>query len=160
MKKSPIRPPKPEHLEFLAAYGPEITGLALAVRAVVLEHAPEAAELIYDAYNAVASGYSFTGRPGDAFIHIAVYAGWVNLGFNWGSQLKDPHRLLQGSGRRVRHVRILGPSDLKKPGVRALVREAVAGATSGDKAGIGTSVVRAIYPKRRRPGISATVKSN
>jgi hypothetical protein len=113
-------------------------------------------ELIYDAYNAVATGYSFTGRPSDAFIHIAVYAPWVNLGFNRGSQLEDPQGALQGSGRWVRHIRIADLRDLEKPAVRAFVKAAAAGAVRPDpQAGArptkGTSVVRAVYPKRRRP---------
>lgn len=71
-------------------FEPRIGELALAVRKLVLEEAPEASELIYDAYNAVASGYSFTGRPSDAFIHVAVYAKWVNFGFDRGSSPEDP----------------------------------------------------------------------
>lgn len=69
----PARPPRPEYLEFLSVFAPATVELALATRALVLEKAPEAEELIYDAYNALASGYSFTGRPSEAFCHVAVY---------------------------------------------------------------------------------------
>src|SRR5690349_3655711 len=117
-----IPPPAPEYLTFLKPYGPAITGLALTVRKFVYSEAKGAVELIYDAYNAVATGYSFTGRPSDACVHIAVYARWVNLGFNRGSQLTDPGKLLQGSGNWIRHVRITGADELKNPAVRALVR--------------------------------------
>ncbi|MBI3471803.1 MAG: DUF1801 domain-containing protein [Candidatus Solibacter usitatus] len=151
-----VPPPRPEYLKFLSPYGPGITGLALATRALVLEEAPGADELIYDAYNAVATGFSLTGRPSDSFIHIAVYARWVNLGFNRGSQLEDPQRVLQGGGRWIRHIRISSPADLERPVVRALVRAAVAGAERPDPASRpggtrGNSVVRAVYAKRRRP---------
>jgi len=131
-----------------------VRDLALATRALVFEEASDSSELIYDAYNAVASGYTFTGRPSDAFIHIAVYAKWVNLGFNRGSQLQDPFNMLQGSGRWVRHIRISELDDLKQPALRALVRAAIAQAERPEKAAAPTapkSVVRAIYPNRRRP---------
>ncbi len=108
--KPHVPPPRPEYLAFLAPFEPQVIELALATRALVLGEAPQATELIYDAYNAVASGYSFTGRPSDAFIHIAVYARWVNLGFNRGSQLDDPGGVLQGSGRWIRHIRIAKPA--------------------------------------------------
>jgi hypothetical protein len=118
----------------------------------VLEEAPDATELIYDAYNAVATGYGFTGRPSECFIHIAVYAKWVNLGFHRGSELSDPDRLLQGTGRWVRHIRIAEPADLRKPPVRQFVKEAIARAkrpaTDGPKP---KSAVRAIYARKRRP---------
>jgi len=150
-----VRPPLPEYLQFLSPYAPRIRELALAARKLVLEAAPDSMELIYDAYNAVAVGYSFTGRPSDAFVHIAVYAGWVNLGFNHGAGLPDPCGVLRGSGRRVRHIRIEEPGDLEEPAVRPLVRAAMAQAArpegTGIKATKGKSVVRAIYARRRRP---------
>ena len=152
--KARVPPPLPEYLKFLSAYDPQITELALATRALVLEESPGAVELIYDAYNAMAAGYSFTGRPSDGFIHIAAYARWVNLGFNFGSRLDDPEGVLQGSGQWVRHIRIAQAADLAKPVVRRLVREAVAGAERPDGRAAPAqtkSVVRAIYPKKRRP---------
>jgi hypothetical protein len=146
-----VPPPRPEYLEFLKPFDPEIVARALAVREMVMAAAPGCSELIYDAYNAVTSGYSFTGRPSDAFIHIPVYAKWVNLGFNRGSQLKDPEKLLVGTGRWVRHVRITDVKDLKRPAIRALVKAAIEEAPVPAVPQRGESVVRAIYPKKRRP---------
>lgn len=149
----PVLPPRREYLEFLSAYEPGITALALAVRELVLTEAPDAVELLYDAYSAVSAGYSFTGRPSDAFIHIAAYAGWVNLGFNHGAGLDDPDGKLQGTGRQVRHIRIASVADTRKQVVRAFVKAAIRQAprAEGKTAAAGTSVVRAIYAKRRRP---------
>jgi hypothetical protein len=126
--------------------------LALATRKLVLEEAPDSTELIYDAYNAVATGYGFTGRPSECFIHIAVYAKWVNLGFHRGSELPDPKGILQGTGRLIRHIRIAKPEDLAAPAVRAFVKQAIARAkrpaTDAPKV---KSVVRAVYARKRRP---------
>jgi hypothetical protein len=154
--KHSVQPPRQEYIQFLSLFGPGITQLALAVRRLVLEEAPASTELIYDAYNAVATGYSFTGRPSDAFVHIAVYAHWVNLGFNWGVDLPDPEGVLEGSGRRIRHIRISQLADLEKPMVRRLVKAAAARAErphpkTGQAVTPGGSVVRAIYARRRRP---------
>lgn len=154
-----IPKPNPEYLAFLCPYPPAVQKLALATRALVLSECPGATELIYDAYNAVASGYGFTGRPSECFIHVAVYAQWVNLGFNRGSQIPDPQRILQGKGNWVRHIRIAGPADLEKPEVRAFVKAAIQRAVLPDPqkpaapAGTapGGSVVRAIYARKRRP---------
>ncbi len=54
------RPPDPRLLGFLAVYDRHISELALALRAMVLDAAPDAVEAIYDAYSAVAMGFSFT----------------------------------------------------------------------------------------------------
>lgn len=150
------RPPAAELKKFLGAFSPEIAKIALRVRAFVLGQAPLAHELVYDAYNAVALGYSFTERPADAFCHLAVYARWVNLGFNRGSLMPDPDRLLEGSGRWVRHIRIESLDDLREPHVGRFLRAAMKTAPRGSIPGsidrpAPRSVVRAVYAKRRRP---------
>ena len=147
-----MRPPNPELLEFLSPYGPPVANLALALRALMLDEAPSAIEAIYDAYNAVAIGYSFTGRLKDSFCHIAVYTAHVNLGFNRGAALPDPQGVLQGSGKQVRHIKIQTPHDLEKPWLRRYIRAAIrqAGGPLAPRTE-GHSVVKAIYPTRRRP---------
>lgn len=147
----PVPPPHPDHLKFLAVYGPEITALTLAVRQLVMEEAAGASELIYDATSAVASGYTFTGRPSDASIHIAVFAKWVNLGFNRGVDLPDPQGHLQGSGRQIRHIRIASAADLERSFVRRFVKAAVKRAVRPETAVAPRSEVRAIYARKRRP---------
>lgn len=149
--KRRVLPPRPEYIKFLSLFGERITELALATRWLVLEEAPDATELIYDAYSAVAAGYSFTGRPSDAFIHIAAYSKRVNLGFNFGIKLEDPEGLLEGTGRWTRHIPISQPADLKKPAVRTLVRSAIAAAERPEEKVKASSVVRAIYARKRRP---------
>src|SRR5258708_3469609 len=143
--------PRPEYLKFLSAYEPRITELALAVRKLVLEEAPEASELIDDAYSAGSAGYSVTGRPSDPFIHIAAYSLRVNLGFKFGLQLEAPLKVLQGRGEWVRQMRIEDSGDVKDPMLRGSVKSEIAQADRPDKPGTsGNSVVRAIYTRKRR----------
>jgi len=146
----------PDYLSFLAPFETRIIRLALATRELVFEEAPDSLELIYDAYNAVSTGYGFTGRPSECFIHIAVYANWVNLGFHRGSELEDPEGLLQGTGRWIRHIRIAEAGDLEKPEVRRFIKAAAARAKRPELCSIkagpkAKSVVRAIYARKRRP---------
>jgi len=143
--------PSPDYLRFLRPYSAATRDLALAVRAFVLRQAPGAVELIYDAYNAVAAGYTFTGRASDARIHVAVYPGWVNLGFHRGADLPDPARLLQGSGRSVRHIRISDPAGLRNPAILALLRAALAAAPRPATPVPAGTFVRGNYPNKRRP---------
>jgi len=123
-----------------------------------MSEAPGSVELIYDAYSAVATGYSFTGRPSDACIHIAVYAKWVNLGFNRGSQLPDPEGRLKGSGNWIRHIRIASLEDMKDTAIRGFVKAAVERAVYPQPAATPKpeSIVRAVYARRRRPGAGTT----
>jgi hypothetical protein len=139
---------------FLEPYDAAIVRLFLAARSAVLAAAPDASELVYDAYNAVSAAYSFTDRLKEAFCHVAAYPGHVNLGFNRGAGLADPEGLLVGTGRSIRHVRLSAIDDLGRPGVRDLLRAAVEEGRGLDPAvplGPRTSV-RGAYPRRRRPG--------
>ena len=147
------RPPDNRLLKFLEAYDPAIGSIALALRQMVLEEAPDAPEMIYDAYNAVAFGFSFTGRLKEAFIHIASYAKHVNLGFNYGATLDDPHGALMGSGKQVRHIRISSAADLGRPYLQEYICAAIAQAGGPQKpvAGVPASQVRGNYPVKRRP---------
>jgi hypothetical protein len=119
------RPPDRLLITYLATYDPQISSLTLAVRAMVLEEAPEAIESISKGY-ALAIGFSFTGKPlKDGFCHIATYTGHVNLGFNRGALLPDPGGILEGTGKLIRHIPIHGENDLARPVVRRLVQAAI-----------------------------------
>ncbi|HZR82949.1 MAG TPA: DUF1801 domain-containing protein [Candidatus Binatia bacterium] len=138
---------------FLAPYDASVARLFLAARKAVLEAAPDANELVYDAYNTVSDVFSFSDRLKDAFCHVAAYTSYVNLGFNRGATLPDPERRLAGSGAAIRHVRIDDARTLRDPAVRALVRAAAERArSSATPPARPQSIVKAVYPRKRRPG--------
>jgi hypothetical protein len=144
------RPPDPEYLKLLMPYGEMIQKLALAARTLILEEAPEASELVYEVYT-IADHFTFTQRPGDAFVFTTTHANWVNLGFNFGALLPDPSGLLRGEGKWIRHVRIAQASDLDAPGVRELVRAAIAQAERPEgQAGKPRALVRTSQAAKKR----------
>jgi hypothetical protein len=145
-----LRPPDPEYLKLLLPYGEAIQKLALAARKLILAEAPEASEFVYEVYT-IADHFTFTGRPSDAFVFTTTHANWVNLGFNFGSQLPDPNHLLRGDGKWIRHVRIAQGEDLDAPGVRHLIRAAIAQAERPErKAGKPRTVVHRAQPAKKR----------
>jgi len=119
------RAPDRRLLGYLAPYDPHVSSLALALREIVLEEAPEAMESIAKGY-AVAIGFSFTGKPmKDGFCHVVTYSGHVNLGFNRGSQLPDPARILKGTGKSIRHITIRNHDELDSPVIRRYLQAAI-----------------------------------
>lgn len=153
------RRPDPRLIEYLKPYDPRVSALALALREMVLSIAPDAPEMIYDAYNAVAFGFSYTGRLKEAFIHIATYAKHVNLGFNYGATLADPHGVLKGSGKQIRHIKVERSADLDLPYLKEYIWAAIAqaGKPQSPAADVPMTQVRGNYPVKRRPK-SATAK--
>ena len=153
-----LRPPHPEYLKLLQRHREVVQRLALAARKLILEEAPEASEFVYEVYT-IADHFAFTERPSDAFVFTTTHANWVNLGFNFGSLLPDPYGLLRGEGKLIRHIRMARAADLDGPGVRELVRAAMAQAERPEgKAGKPCFVVhtaqsakKRLAPSRRRP---------
>jgi hypothetical protein len=148
-----MRKPAAALRKFLDAYDPEISRLFFAARRAVLAAAPEANELIYDAYNAVTVAYSFTDRLKEAFCHVAAYSNYVNLGFNQGASLTDPEGVLAGTGTNIRHVRISAIEDLQQTVIRNLISAAVDQGRifSPEAPAVPRSIVKAIYAKKKRP---------
>ena len=152
-------PPPRELLKFLKPYDKATRDLALQLRALLLDEMAPCYENIYDAYSAVAIGYGPSDKLGDGIFHIAVYAKGANLGFNDGATLDDPKRILEGSGKRIRHIKIRKPEDLERPELRAYIRRARKKALlearklgQRHQAPDGVvSTVKVIYAKKRRP---------
>jgi hypothetical protein len=69
-------------------------------------------------------GYRVLDRPGGRyFCFIAPLTDEVRLGFEYGVQLADQH-LLEGSGSRVRYVRVRGTEKIVAERLTPLIVEA------------------------------------
>lgn len=121
--------------ELLSDRPRRISDLAIQIRREIVKSAKGCSELLYKTY-AVSNVFSYTGKLGQAFIHIATYSNHVNLGFNHGALLNDPDQVLKGTGKLIRHIRISSISDLKRKSVKDLIREAIEhGNALADKSG-------------------------
>jgi hypothetical protein len=58
------------------------------------------------------------------FGYVNVFTSHVNVGFLQGAALADPGRLLQGSGRFMRHVKLRPEMDLDDAALRRLIEAA------------------------------------
>src|ERR1700735_2063515 len=114
------RPPDPQLLGFLEACDRSISDLALSLREMILEEAPDASESIYQVYT-VAIWFGFSGKMKDMFCYITTHARHVNLGFPRGAALPDPNRLLEGGGKAMRHIQFATLRDLERPFVRRYI---------------------------------------
>jgi hypothetical protein len=110
--------------ELLAPFPRDVQSLARSTRAFMMELLPKVKETVDHAGPYISYGYApgYKGVVG----YITVNQKGVKLGLARGSSLPDPKRLLQGSGKSNRHVVISRPEDLQTPGLRQLVRAALA----------------------------------
>lgn len=61
---------------------------------------------------------------GEGFCGIFAYAAHVSLEFSEGHALPDPHRLLQGNGKKRRHLKFLTLADLDRLNPDVFIRAA------------------------------------
>lgn len=67
---------------------------------------PTANELLYDYKNFFVIAYSPTDHPTDGIVSIAARADGVRLYLMNGPRLPDPKKLLMGSGKETRFLRV------------------------------------------------------
>jgi Domain of unknown function (DU1801) len=135
---------------FITKFDPKDQRLIRAVRSAVRKRIPAANELVWDNYNFFVIGYSPTERPTDSIVSIAARANGVGLCFIQGVGLPDPKKLLLGSGKQTRFIRVESASLLTHPDVEALIAAAIDRArTPLSATGRGKLIIRSIAEKQR-----------
>ena len=117
--------PPGELIELLFPFNPAVQSIALGLRKVVLEEMAPCHEYIFGMPGRVVLLYGATERViKDCICLISVYGKHVNLGFSRGVELEDASGVLQGSGKRMRHLTVKKLSELDRPEIRAYLRQA------------------------------------
>jgi len=60
------------------------------------------------------------------YAYIGVQKSHLNLGFYHGASLKDPAGLLEGGGKKLRHVKLSDLAEARNSAIRALLIDAIA----------------------------------
>jgi len=110
------------HLDFKSKV---VIDLFCDLRDYVLELHPESNELLYHTH-ALTAVFSISSKLSDAYCMIPIYTNHMNLGFNKGTLLKNPNKLLIGTGKLIRHIQISENKDYRNPKVKSLIKEAIA----------------------------------
>ena len=105
----------------IAAYPEPIKALARQVRALIHDILPEVVEVVWVQQKNTGFGTGIKKNT-EHFCWLMPAQNHVNLGFNYGAELPDPAKLLEGTGELFRHVKIRNAEQLKHPALRALVR--------------------------------------
>ena len=112
--------------ELLASLAPEVRNLTLATRAFVLKTFPDITERVD--VKARIIGYSYGAKYADMVCMIMPTKAGVNLGIAYAMKLADPRKLLEGTGKLHRHVKLKSESDLERAGLKSLLEAASAAA--------------------------------
>src|SRR5215475_9102313 len=109
-----------EAREWIDAYlkkAGKLAGVAKAVRAVVKKNVAGCEEYVNPWK---IPSFDLNGP----LCFYMVWKGHVLFGFMRGGMLRDPGKLLEGSGKYIRHVKLRSVAEARRPGVRALLKQA------------------------------------
>ena len=103
--------------EYVQKKGPELLLVAEGVRRLVKKAVPGARE-------SVNPWRIPTFQSNGPMCFFILWKDHVTFGFLRGTALKDPKKLLEGSGKNFLHVKLNTVKDLKKAGLKELIVEA------------------------------------
>lgn len=107
--------------QFFANYDPKVQEICLYLRKVVLELLPEMEEILFEGWKNVSYGTGASRGDKDLIIYIAPFKDSVNLGFYRGANLPDEKKLLKGTGKLLRHIKLKSITDYKLDDLKSLI---------------------------------------
>jgi hypothetical protein len=108
--------------ELLDKATPEARPLIEQTRAVIKLLMPQANEQVNMGWGVI--NYLAGSKMSDMVVAIAPHWTYVNIQFADGVDLPDPAHKLEGTGKRMRHVKIRTSDDLQNHDIRRLLGEA------------------------------------
>jgi len=103
----------------LASQAPEVVTTARALRAAIRAAMPETVEQVDFGNRLLAFGKSMAMR--DLTFAIIPHTAHVNLQLADGVDLPDPGGLIEGTGKRIRHVKVRSVEAAGSPALRTII---------------------------------------
>lgn len=113
----------------LSEHPPELQAIERALRVTIRSAFPAAVEQVDFGNKLIAFGRSLKMRG--LLFAIIAHKDWVNLQLADGAVLPDPDGLVEGTGKRIRHVKIRSVEAASSPGVVALIDAQLAARPEG-----------------------------
>ena len=104
----------PRIAEWIADHQAESGRLAAFWYNRIRTQCPDAVELLHD-------GYPTLCMREYPFAYVGAFKAHANVGFFYGADLPDPNAVLEGSGKRMRHVKLRVGADVDMDALDALI---------------------------------------
>ncbi len=101
--------------------------LFFKIHSLILEILPDINYSFYFKDGGMIYGARQFGYDGWGVLALAAYRNWVSLMFMRGTQLKDPEGVLEGTGKKMRQIKLRSPEELSelKNKLEKLIKEAL-----------------------------------
>lgn len=110
--------------KFIESFAPEVREISRRLRSMIFENAPDIFENIYPKMKVIR--YGVEGNKLEKIVcHIAPLKSAVNFGLYRGAKLPDPSKLMEGTGKMLRHVKIKNITESKSAALSSLLKAAL-----------------------------------
>lgn len=110
--------------DFLKSYDPKVQEICLQLRKVALELLPETEEILFEGWKNFTYGTGDSRADKDLIIYVAPFKDSVNIGFYRGANLLDKKKLLKGTGKLLKHIKLKSMADYEIDDIKQLIIEA------------------------------------
>lgn len=94
------------------SFSDDIKHIARETRRLIYKICPDVVEVVWVRQKNTGFGTGVKKKT-EHFCWIMPASKHVNLGFNYGAELPDPKKLLEGTGKLFRHIKIKSEAQLK-----------------------------------------------
>ncbi len=99
---------------------PEVQAIARHLRQLIIEIFPEVIEVPWPKQGIAGYGVG-PKKMSEHFCYIGTQSNRVNLGFFYGADLTDQEGLLEGTGKKLRHVKVKSMEQAEQASIRELI---------------------------------------
>jgi hypothetical protein len=107
--------------EALSGSSSHVEEIARQLRDLIIEVYPEVVKVPWPEQRIVGYGVG-PKKMSEHFCYIGAHRDHVNLGFYYGAELPDPKGLLEGTGKKLRHIKIRDKEESAQPALRHLLQ--------------------------------------
>ncbi len=104
----------------LSGSSEQVKEIAERLRALIIEVYPGVVEVPWPKQKIIGYGVG-PKKMSQHFCYIGAFKAHVNLGFYYGADLPDPLGLMDGTGKKLRHIKLKNMEAADQPAVRDIL---------------------------------------
>lgn len=106
--------------ETISGSSDEVEQIARQLRDLIIAIYPEVVEVPWPNQKIIGYGVG-PKKMSEHFCYIGAHSKHVNLGFYYGADLPDPEGLLEGTGKKLRHIKVKEVGMVAQPALSEMI---------------------------------------
>ena len=110
--------------EAISASTDHVKDIAQRLKELIIGIYPEVVEVPWPKQRIIGYGVG-PKKMSEHFCYIGAHSEHVNLGLYYGAEIADPEGLMEGTGKKLRHVKMRKPEDVNREEIRELIKRSL-----------------------------------